>query len=59
MSHVYGAFDQFFVVDTHVRYQVSNYLTLNAGIDNIFNHHYFEFHPFAGRTYLAGLKLKF
>ena len=59
VSHVYGAFDQFFVVDTHVRYQVSNYLTLNAGIDNIFNHHYFEFHPFAGRTYLAGLKLKF
>jgi iron complex outermembrane recepter protein len=59
VSHVYGAFDQFFVVDAHMRYQISNYLTAVAGVDNLFNHHYFEFHPFPGRTYLASLKLKF
>ena len=56
---VTGAFDPFFVVDAHVRYQVSSYLTIVAGIDNLFNHHYYEFHPFPGRTYLASAKLKF
>lgn len=56
---VTGAFDPFFVVDAHLRYQVSGYLTIVAGIDNLFNHHYYEFHPFPGRTYLASAKLKF
>ncbi len=59
VSHVMGSFDKFFVVDAHVRYQLSNYLVVNAGIDNLFNEKYFEFHPFPGRTYLANLKLRF
>jgi iron complex outermembrane receptor protein len=59
VSHVTGAFDNFFVVDAHVRYQIGNYLTATAGIDNLFNYHYYEFHPFPGRTYLASLRLKF
>ncbi len=56
---VTGAFDPFFVVDAHVRYRVSDFLTVVAGIDNVFNHRYYEFHPFPGRTYLASAKLKF
>ncbi|HET6306748.1 MAG TPA: TonB-dependent receptor [Rhodopila sp.] len=59
VNHVMGSFDSFFVVDTHVHYQVSNYLTADAGIDNLFNETYFEYHPFPGRTYIASLKLKF
>ncbi|MDR3533323.1 MAG: TonB-dependent receptor [Rhodopila sp.] len=59
VSHVMGSFDQFLVADVHVHYQLSNYLTANAGIDNVFNEKYFEYHPFPGRTYLANLKLRF
>ena len=59
VSHVMGAFDKFFVVDMHVRYRVADYLTVHAGIDNLLNEKYYEFHPFPGRTYLASAKLRF
>ena len=59
VSHVMGAFDKFFVVDMHVRYRVADYLTVPAGIDNLLNEKYYEFHPFPGRTYLASAKLRF
>jgi iron complex outermembrane receptor protein len=59
VSHVMGAFDKFFVVDAHVHYQFAKYLSAGAGIDNLFNKKYFEYHPFPGRTYVADLRLTF
>jgi iron complex outermembrane receptor protein len=59
VSHVMGAFDKFFVVDAHVRYQFASYLTATAGIDNLLNEKYFEYHPFPGRTYVASMRLTF
>jgi iron complex outermembrane receptor protein len=58
-SKVFGAFTKFFVVDTHVHYQLNDTIIADAGIDNLFNEKYFEYHPFPGRTYVASLKLKF
>ncbi len=59
VSHVFGAFDGFFVVDTHIHYQINDTITADAGIDNLFNEKYFLYHPFPGRTYVASLKARF
>jgi iron complex outermembrane receptor protein len=59
VSHVMGAFDKFFVVDTHLHYQVASFLAADVGVDNLFNEKYFEYHPFPGRTYIASARLVF
>jgi iron complex outermembrane recepter protein len=59
VSHVFGAFDTFLVVDVHVHWHVAGPLTLDAGIDNINNARYFEYHPFPMRTYVGDLKAAF
>ena len=59
VPNVQGAFDRFFVVDIHARYQITEALSADIGIDNVNDHKYFEFHPFPGRTFLASLKAKF
>ncbi|HEX3863905.1 MAG TPA: TonB-dependent receptor [Stellaceae bacterium] len=59
ISGVFGGFDKFFVVDAHMHYQISNVVSADAGVDNLFNEKYFEFHPFPGRTYVASVKVKF
>ena len=58
VPNVQGAFDSFAIVDAHVRYQLTDNVSADVGIDNIFNDKYFLFHPFPGRTYLASLKVK-
>jgi iron complex outermembrane receptor protein len=55
---VQGAFDSFAVFDAHVRYQLTDNVSADIGIDNITNDKYFLFHPFPDRTYLASLKVK-
>ncbi|GBQ32580.1 TonB-dependent receptor [Gluconacetobacter azotocaptans] len=59
VSHVFGAFDPFVVVDLHAHYRVYRSLTLDAGIDNVNNDRYYEYHPFPMRTYVADLKARF
>jgi iron complex outermembrane receptor protein len=55
VSHVFGAFDDYFVVDAKVHYNATKNLSFDFGIDNLFNEQYFLYHPFPGRTYvLAG-----
>ena len=55
IPHVYGAFDNYFVVDMKVHYNATKNLAFDFGIDNLLNEQYFLFHPFPGRTYvLAG-----
>ncbi|MES2308056.1 MAG: TonB-dependent receptor [Verrucomicrobiota bacterium] len=59
VSQIYGAFDQFFVVDLRAQYQWNENVTVAAGIDNAFNNEYFIFHPFPQRTFTAEVKIKF
>jgi iron complex outermembrane receptor protein len=59
INSVNGAFDPFFVVDLHARYQFMNAVSAEVGVDNLTDFKYFEFHPFPGRTFVASLKAKF
>jgi iron complex outermembrane receptor protein len=59
VSHVFGAFDDFFVVDMKVHYNATQNFSFDFGIDNIFNEQYFLFHPFPGRTFVMAGKYTF
>jgi iron complex outermembrane recepter protein len=59
ISHVYGAFDNYIVVDMKVHYNTTANLSFDFGIDNLFNEQYFLFHPFPGRTYVLAGKYTF
>jgi iron complex outermembrane recepter protein len=59
VSHVFGAFDNFFVVDMKVHYNATRNFSFDFGIDNLFNEQYFLFHPFPGRTYVLAGKYTF
>jgi iron complex outermembrane receptor protein len=56
VSHVFGAFDNFFVVDMKVHYNATKNFSFDFGIDNLFNQQYFLFHPFPGRTFVLAAK---
>ncbi len=59
VSHVFGAFDDFFVVDMKVHYNATKNFSFDFGIDNLFNEQYFLFHPFPGRTFVLAGKYTF
>jgi iron complex outermembrane recepter protein len=59
VSHVFGAFDDFFVVDMKIHYNATQNFSFDVGIDNLFNEQYFLFHPFPGRTYVLAGKYTF
>jgi iron complex outermembrane receptor protein len=59
IPHVFGAFDNFFVVDMKLHYNATKKLAFDVGIDNLFNQQYFLFHPFPGRTYVLAGKYTF
>ena len=59
IPHVFGAFDNFFVVDMKVHYNATKNFSFDFGIDNLFNDQYFLFHPFPGRTYVLAAKYTF
>jgi len=58
VHHVYGAFDQFFVVDLRGHYKYNENLEAALGVDNVNNAKYWEFHPFPQRTFIGELKMK-
>ncbi|MDE2379404.1 TonB-dependent receptor [Bradyrhizobium sp.] len=59
IPHVYGAFDNFFVVDAKIHYNATKNFSFDLGVDNLFNYQYFLFHPFPGRTYVLAAKYTF
>jgi iron complex outermembrane receptor protein len=59
IPHVFGAFDNYFVVDMKVHYNTTRNFSFDFGIDNIFNQQYFLFHPFPGRTFVLAGKYTF
>jgi iron complex outermembrane receptor protein len=59
VSHVYGAFDNYFVVDAKIHYNATQNFAFDFGIDNVFNEQYFLFHPFPSRTYVLAARYTF
>ena len=59
IPHVFGAFDNYFVVDMKVHYNATKNFAFDFGIDNLLNEQYFLFHPFPGRTYVLAAKYTF
>ncbi len=59
IPHVFGAFDNYFVVDMKVHYNATKNFAFDFGIDNLFNEQYILFHPFPGRTYVLAAKYTF
>ena len=56
VPHVYGAFDNYVVIDLKVHYQATKAISFDVGIDNLLNEQYFLFHPFPGRTYVLAAR---
>lgn len=56
ITHTFGGFDSYFVVDARVRYQFDKQWSAALGVDNLNNRKYFLFHPFPQRTIVAELK---
>ena len=59
IPHVFGAFDNYLVVDAKVHYNATKNFSFDFGIDNLLNEQYFLFHPFPGRTYVLAAKYTF
>ncbi len=59
VSHVFGAFDSFFVVDTRMQYRIDDRVAISFGVDNIGNEKYFLYHPFPARTFIADARVRF
>jgi iron complex outermembrane receptor protein len=59
IPHVFGAFDNYFVVDMKIHYNATRNFAFDFGIDNLFDEQYFLFHPFPGRTYVLAAKYTF
>ena len=49
----------YFVVDAKVNYKLTKQWSVNAGIDNLNNEHYWLYHPFMQRTYTAQIKFNY
>jgi iron complex outermembrane receptor protein len=51
----YGGTSSYAVVDTKFTYRPTRKTEIGIGVDNLFDHRYYVFHPYAGRTfYLEG-----
>ena len=55
----YGAEDAFFIVNTAFNYKLSKGMTLQFGIDNIFDKEFYCSEATSGRTYYTGLRYSF
>lgn len=55
----YGAYDQYFIVNTGVSYEFSKGLTLQFKINNLFDREFYAKEINAGRMYTVGLRYKF
>jgi iron complex outermembrane recepter protein len=55
-GQTYQGVNEFLVADVRMRYQWNSQLSLAAGIDNLNNHQYWNFHPYPQRTFTAELQ---
>lgn len=59
VDHVFGTFDPFLTMDVHAHLEVNRRVDLDAGIDNLTGHKYFEYHPFPMRTFIVEAHMHF
>jgi iron complex outermembrane receptor protein len=55
----YGGMDSFWVLDARASMRLSRFVTATAGVDNITNALYHEYHPFPRRSIYGDLKCTF
>jgi iron complex outermembrane receptor protein len=54
-----GSVDSFFLVDTRVRYQPAEHISVGIGVDNLTNKLHWVGHPYPMRTYFVDIRLLF
>jgi len=57
--YVYGSYDEYFVVDGRISYQLTKFSKLSFEVDNIFNKKYYQSFKAPGRQWFVELSLKF
>jgi iron complex outermembrane receptor protein len=58
-TYVYGSYDEYFVVDGRISYQLTKFSKLSFEVDNIFNKKYYQYYKAPGRQWFVELSLKF
>jgi len=58
-TFVYGSYDEYFVVDGRISYQLTKFSKLSFEVDNIFNKKYYYNFKAPGRQWFVELSLKF
>jgi len=58
-SFVYGSYDEYFVVDGRISYQLTKFSKLSFEVDNIFDKKYYQYYKAPGRQWFVELSLKF
>jgi iron complex outermembrane receptor protein len=56
VTHTYGGFDSYFVMDARVSYKMDAHWSAAVGVDNLNDRNYFLFHPFPQRTVVGELR---
>jgi len=59
VNNVYGSYDQYFVVDGKIAYQITKFAKLSFSVDNIFDRKYYQYYKAPGRQWFTELTLKF
>jgi len=58
-TYVYGSYDEYFVVDGRISYQLTKFSKLSFEVDNIFNEKYYQYYKAPERQWFVELSLKF
>ncbi|MGP8153888.1 MAG: TonB-dependent receptor [Smithella sp.] len=59
INGVYMSYDPYFTADAKVSYKVTNFATVSASVDNIFNESYFSYYKAPGRSWFMEVALNF
>ncbi|MGC8736154.1 MAG: TonB-dependent receptor domain-containing protein, partial [Dissulfurimicrobium sp.] len=59
LNGVYTSYDPYFVVDTKISYNLTNYSKLSFSIDNLFDRDYYSYYKTPGRQWFGELEIKF
>lgn len=55
----YGAEDAYFLVNMAVNYKFAKGMTLQLGVNNLFDRHFYSSEATSGRTYYMGMRFNF
>jgi len=58
-SNVYGSYDEYFVVDARVSYQLNKFTTFSLWFDNVFDRDYYYYYKAPGASWFAEVSIKF